>query len=67
MNTFLGWARAPGALDVFVSGFDFAGAKMLVTTLLSYRVLERIATCKVTSNRFFLFKADAQRPAVAVQ
>jgi hypothetical protein len=40
---------------------------MLVTTLLSCRVLERNSECKVTSNRFFLFKADAQRPAVAVQ
>ena len=40
---------------------------MLVTTLLSCQVLERIASAKLQASVFFLFKADAQRQAVAVQ
>jgi hypothetical protein len=41
-----------GALDVFVSGFYFAGAKLYVTTLLSYRLLERIASAKLQAIAF---------------
>ena len=57
MNTFLGWARAPGALD-FLSWDLLCRSEDVVTTLLSCRLLERIAKCEVTSNRFFLFKAE---------
>jgi hypothetical protein len=66
MNTFLGWAHAPGALDIFVLGFTLQERSVGHDPSLLLGVRTN-SECKVTSNCFFLFKADDQRPAVAVQ